>query len=187
MKNYWLIAIRLTLITAILYGVVYPLTITGIALLVAPNKGMGEVITRHGSVIGFALIGQKFDEPKYFQSRPSAVAYNAASTGGSNKAPANPEYLSSVALRIEKFLQQNPDVKKEDLPVDLVTASGSGIDPHISVQAALIQIHRIAKVRGIAESQLRSIVEQNTSASIFGIMGTKTVHVLNLNLALDNI
>ena len=183
MKTHLMIGLRLTLITMIFFGVVYPLVITGIAKL-SPSHGEGQTIEVNGKVVGFELIGQSFISEKYFNSRPSAVNYNAASTGGSNKGPTNPEYLQQVEQRIADFLKQDPGVKREDVPVDLVTASGGGLDPHISVQAALVQIPRIAKVRGVSEDVLKKLVDQNTSHSFFGL-APATVHVLKLNIALD--
>ena len=127
-----MIVLKMTFLTLIIFGILYPLFITGIAKLVAPNGGKGEEITVNGRVVGFELIGQKFDDDRYFNSRPSAVDYNAASTGGSNKGPTNPDYLAQVQARVDTFLLHNPSMKKEAIPVDLVTASGGGLDPHIS-------------------------------------------------------
>src|SRR6187455_2997339 len=135
MKNYLMIALKLTFLTVIIFGVLYPLFITGITKLVAPNGGKGEEITVNGKVVGFELIGQKFDDDRYFNSRPSAVDYNAASTGGSNKGPTNRDYLAQVQARIDTFLIHNPGVEKSQIPVDLITASGGGLDPHISPEA----------------------------------------------------
>ncbi len=187
MKNYLVTSIKLTVATAVLFGVIYPLTITGIAKLIAPNGGKGDVVIVNDTLVGYELIGQKFDDEKYFNSRPSAVDYNAASTGGSNKGPTNPEYLSLVKERIDSFLLKNPDIKKEDIPVDLVTASGGGLDPHISPQAAYVQVKRIAKVRNLDEDKIKSLVESNIKEPLFRLFGTRTVHVLKLNIALDNL
>jgi len=187
MKNYWLISIRLTLVTAILFGVLYPLAITGIAKIVAPNGGKGKEVSVNNNIVGFELIGQKFDDAKYFNSRPSAVDYNAASTGGSNKGPTNPEYLGLVEERINTFLKENPSVRKEDVPVDLVTASGGGLDPHISPHAAYVQVARIAKVRNIEEAKIRALVDDFVEKPLLNLLGTSTVHVLTLNIALDNL
>ena len=169
-----------------LFGVLYPLLITGIARIVAPNGGRGEEIVVDGKVVGFELIGQKFDDDRYFNSRPSAVDYNAAATGGSNKGPTNPDYLAQVQARIDTFLVHNPGVKKEDIPVDLVTASGGGLDPHISPAAALVQVDRIARVRNIDRDKLMALVSEHTETPIFGL-GTSRVHVLRLNLDLDKL
>lgn len=186
MKNYWITGLKLTFATMILFGVLYPLLITGIAKVAAPNGGNGEEIIVDGKVVGFELIGQKFDDDKYLNSRPSAVDYNAASTGGSNKGPTNHEYLSQVQARIDSFLLHNPGVKKEQIPVDLVTASGGGLDPHISIEAAKIQIARIAKVRGIDVRQLEKLVQDHVEEPFLG-MGPSRVHVLRLNIALNEL
>lgn len=169
----------------ILFGVAYPLLITGIAKLL-PTHGEGQVIEKSGNVIGFEVIGQSFMSEKYFNSRPSAVNYNAASAGGSNKGPTNPEYLLQIEQRIADFLKQNPDVNLQDIPVDLITASGGGLDPHTSVQAARVQIPRLSKVRGISQDVLKKLVDQNTTHPFFG-MAPATVHVLKLNMALDEL
>jgi len=186
MKTHLIIGVKITLVTIVLFGVLYPLMITGIAKVLAPNGGAGEEVIVNGKVVGFKLIGQKFDDDKYFNSRPSAVDYNAAGTGGSNKGPTNPEYLAQVQARIDTFLVHNPGVKKEQIPVDLVTASGGGLDPHISPQAAKIQIERIANVRHIDRAAVEALVNDHIAEPAFGI-GTATVHVLELNIALDNL
>lgn len=186
MKNYLIIGLKLTFVTLILFGVLYPLLITGIAKLIAPNGGGGEEIVINGKTVGFELIGQKFDDDKYFNSRPSAVDYNAASTGGSNKGPTNPDYLAQVQARIDTFLVHNPGVIKEQIPVDLVTASGGGLDPHISPASALIQIDRIASVRNISREKVVALVNDHIESPLLG-MGTSRVHVLRLNIALDDL
>jgi K+-transporting ATPase ATPase C chain len=186
MKNYLLIGIKLTATTLILFGVLYPLLITGVAKLVAPNGGKGEEVKVDGKVVGFELIGQKFEDDRYFNSRPSAVDYNAAATGGSNKGPTNPEYLAQVQARIDTFLVHNPDVKKSEIPVDLVTASGGGLDPHISPQSAKVQIARIARMRKIDVSKIENLVNSYIEEPMLGL-GTSWVHVLHLNIALDKL
>jgi K+-transporting ATPase ATPase C chain len=186
MKKYWIIGFKLTLVTLIIFGVGYPLIITGIAKVVAPNGGQGETFTVNGKTVGFELIGQKFDTDQYFNSRPSAVDYNAAATGGSNKGPTNPDYLAQVQARIDTFLIHNPSVRKSDVPVDLVTASGGGLDPHISPQAAKVQIERIATARHISKEKLNALVREYTEEPMLG-MGTARVHVLRLNVALDQL
>jgi K+-transporting ATPase ATPase C chain len=186
MKNYWMIGLKLTFLTIIVFGILYPLLMTGIAKLVAPNGGKGEEIVVDGKVVGFELIGQKFDDDKYFNSRPSAVDYNAASTGGSNKGPTNPDYLALVQARIDTFLVHNPTIKKEQIPVDLVTASGGGLDPHISPEGARVQIDRIARVRNIDRAKVEELVNNHIEEPILGL-GTARLHVLRLNLALDEL
>jgi len=180
-------ALKMTFVTIILFGVLYPLLITGVAKVIAPNKGKGEVILANGKIVAFALIGQKFDDDKYFNSRPSAVDYNAASSGGSNKGPTNPDYLAQIQARIDTFLVHNPTIKKEDVPVDLVTASGGGLDPHISPAAAAVQIDRIAKVRNLSKEKLVDLVRDHIEKPWLGLFGTYKVNVLRLNLALDEL
>ena len=187
MKTYFLPALKITALALILFGAAYPLLIVGIASVIAPNSGKGELVTENGKVAGFKLIGQKFTSDKYFNSRPSAVDYNAAATGGSNKGPSNPDYLALVEERIADFLKQNPDVKRENIPVDLVTASGGGLDPDLSPKAALIQVARIAKMRNIEASKLIQLVNQKTKQPLLGMLGTSTINVLELNMALDKL
>jgi K+-transporting ATPase ATPase C chain len=187
MKTYLIIALKMTLVTLLIFGVTYPLLITGIAKVVAPEGGMGERIKVNGKVVGFELIGQKFDDDRYFNSRPSAVDYNAAATGGSNKGPTNPDYLAQIQARIETFLLHNPTIKKENIPVDLVTASGGGLDPHISPAAAKVQIERVARIRKISVEKLAALVNHHIETPFLGIFGTSRVHVLRLNIALDEL
>ena len=164
---------------------VYTLIILGIAQM-APNHGKGFVIETHGKKY-YENIGQKFTADKYFWSRPSAVDYNAAGSGGSNKGPSNPEYLKTVSDRIDTFLAHNPTVKKADIPSDIVTASGSGEDPNISVQAALIQTERIAKVRNLTAENLKMLVNNHIEKPLFGIFGIEKINVLKLNLDLEQV
>lgn len=185
MKKHLAIAIRLTIVTMILFGVIYPMIITGIAWITGPNSGKGETIAIDGKTYGFKVVGQSFTSDKYFNSRPSAVSYNAAATGGSNKGPSNPEYLAQVEKRITDFIAHNPTVKREDVPVDLVTASGGGLDPHISVEAANVQVARIASARGISAEVVMAIIEENTEGPLLGLFGPKGVNVLKANLALE--
>lgn len=185
MKTHLLIGLKLTLVTVILFGIGYPLLITLVSKI-STGSGDGETVAVNGIVKGFELIGQKFDDDKYFNSRPSAVDYNAASTGGSNKGPTNPDYLAQVQARIDTFLVHNPTIKKEQLPVDLVTASGGGLDPHISPAGARVQIDRIARVRNIDAKKVAALVDQYTESPMLGV-GTSRVHVLRLNIALDEL
>ncbi len=168
----------------VLLAVIYPMAIFGIAQL-APNKGKGETITVNGKVVGYQKIGQKFDKSNYFWGRPSAVDYNAAGSGGSNKGPSNSDYLTLVQKRIDTFLIVHPYLKKSEIPADMVTASGSGLDPNISPQAALIQVKRVAKERNLSEEKVQALVQAkiNTPA----VIGTATVNVLELNVALDEL
>lgn len=177
-------ALRLTLVLIILTAVIYPLVVAGIARL-APGGGEGVKIEAKGRVVGYAAIGQKFTEDRYFNSRPSAVDYNAAGSAGSNKGPGNPDYLKTVQARIDTFLVHNPGRKKADIPAELVTASGSGLDPDLSPEAATIQVARIARVRHLPASRLTDLVNEHTEGAFLGIFGPSKVNVLKLNLALD--
>ncbi|MEJ0030185.1 MAG: potassium-transporting ATPase subunit C [Bacteroidota bacterium] len=170
-------SLRLTLVTLLIFGVLYPLLITGIAYVTTRNHGKGDM----------SLIGQSFSSDKYFNGRPSAVGYNAAATGGSNKGPSNPEYLAQVEQRINDFMTHNPTVKRGDITVDLVTASGGGLDPHISVKAAVIQADRIAIARGLMKQSVIEVINANIERPLLGLFGSERVNVLNLNIALDQI
>jgi len=182
MKKNFIIAIRLTLVCTVFFCGIYLLAIFGVSKLVP--RGMSFSKTESGY---YENVGQSFASDKYFYSRPSSVDYNAAGSGGSNKGPSNPDYLATVQARIDTFLVHNPDVKKEDIPSDLVTASGSGLDPNISVQGAKVQVKRIAKIRNISEELINQTIEQQTEKPLLGIFGTEKINVLKLNLALDNI
>lgn len=186
MKNHIGPAIRLTLVLLVILSVIYPLVIAGVGRL-TPGGGKGETVSVNGKVVGYALVGQKFTEDRYFNSRPSAVDYNAAGSGGSNKGPSNPDYLKAVQARIDTFLVHNPGVKKEEIPVELVTASGSGLDPDLSPAAAKIQVARIAKIRSISADRLNQLVDEHTQGPLFGLFGPSTVNVLKLNVALDGL
>lgn len=185
MKKEIIPSIILTIVCIILLSGIYPAIVWGIAQL-APNKGEGFVIKDKGNSYFYENIGQNFSDDKYFLSRPSAAGYNAAGSGGSNKGPDNPDYLLQVQARIDTFIVHNPGVNKGDIPSDLVTASGSGLDPHISVQAAKIQINRIAKVRGLSESAISGLVQAHLEPPMYG-MGPERINVLKLNIALDKI
>lgn len=167
----------------VLFAVIYPLAIYGIAQF-APNRGKGETLSVNGKVVGYQKIGQKFDKSNYFWGRPSAVGYNAAGSAGSNKGPSNEEYLALVQKRIDTFLLAHPYLKKSQIPADIVTASGSGLDPDISVQAAKIQARRIATVRMIDEQSVLKLIANQSEKSLFG---PEKINVLQLNIALDKL
>ena len=181
-----MIALKLTLVLIILCSVLYPLLIAAVGKL-TPGGGKGKTITVNGRVVGYDLVGQKFTEDKYFWSRPSAADYNAAGSSGSNKGPTNPEYLKQVQDRIDTFLAHNPGVKKDEIPADLVTASGSGEDPDISPAAAYVQVKRIAAVRKISEDRIKDLVDEHVDKPLLGLLGPKKVNVLRLNIALDQL
>jgi K+-transporting ATPase ATPase C chain len=186
MKQHILPALRLTLFCLIFFSGIYTLLIFGIAQL-APARGEGETILLNGKVVGYTLEGQNFTSDKYFMSRPSAAGYNAAGSAGSNKGPTNPDYLKDVQTRIDSFLAHNKNIPKEKIPSELVTASGSGLDPDISPKGAYIQVQRIASVRGISADKINSLISLSIQKPLLGIFGTERVNVLKLNLALDNI
>jgi len=180
-------ALRMLVVLTALTGLVYPLVMTGIAQIAFPKAANGSLIVINGKNLGSTLIGQPFDDPKYFWSRPSATSpqpYNGASSGASNQGARNPALADAVKDRIKALRDADPD-NKAPIPVDLVTASGSGLDPHLSVAAAEYQIGRVAKARSLPEQQVRSLVSENTEARTFGILGEPRVNVLALNLALD--
>ena len=186
MKKYLLPSLKLTLVLLVLCSVLYPLFIAAVGKL-TPGGGNGETVKVNSKVVGYALISQKFTDDKYFWSRPSAVDYNAAGSAGSNKGPTNPDYLKQVQDRIDTFLAHNPGVKKEDIPAELVTASGSGEDPDLSPAAARVQVKRIAAIRKIDESKLYALVDQHTEGPLLGFLGPSKINVLKLNIALDEL
>lgn len=183
MKKNLLISLRLTIVMIVICAGLYPMLIAGIGKA-APNGGKGKTVSVNGKVVGYENIGQKFTEDKYFWGRPSAVDYNAAGSAGSNKGPSNPDYLKIVQDRIDTFLVHNPGVKKEEVPADLVTASGSGLDPHISPGATYVQIKRIAAVRQLPEERIKKLVDGQIEKTI---LGPSVVNVLKLNIELDKL
>ncbi|MBA4166560.1 MAG: K(+)-transporting ATPase subunit C [Chitinophagaceae bacterium] len=186
MKSYILPSIKLTLLLFVLCAGVYPLLIAGIGKM-APGKGNGETLSVNGRVVGYEKIGQKFTADKYFRGRPSAVDYNAAGSAGSNKAPSNPDYLKQVQDRIDSFMVHNPGVSKEKIPAEMVTASGSGLDPDISRASALIQVSRIASVRKISQDKLIQLIGDHVEKPLAGILGPSKINVLKLNISLDEL
>ena len=171
----------------LLTGVVYPLVVTAVAQTVFPQQANGSLIEQEGVIVGSALIGQPFDDPAYFWGRPSLTSsypYNGAASAGSNIAPSNPALVERVAARIASLEATDP-TNPLPIPVDLVTASGSGLDPHITLAAAEYQIPRVARVRGLETSVVRQLVAEYTGGRTFGLLGEPRVNVLKLNLALD--
>jgi len=186
MKQHMLIAFRLTIVCLIFFAGIYTLLILGIAQA-SPNKGDGETVSVHGKVVGYKLEGQSFTQDKYFWSRPSAVGYNAAGSAGSNKGPTNPDYLKQVHDRLDSFLVHNPGISKTTVPAELVTASGSGLDPDLSPAAAYVQVKRIAAIRSIPEEKITALVTSQVQQPLMDMLGTATVNVLQLNIELDKL
>lgn len=186
MRSSLITAIRYTLITTVLLGIVYPLAITAIAQLIMRNKADGQLIVRNGEVIGSAIIGQSFTSDKYFHSRPSAAGngYDAANSGGSNLAQSNSALVARVKAAVEAYQKQNPG---NPVPVDLVTTSASGLDPDISPAAALYQVDTVATARHLPENTVRALVEKHIEGRTFGLLGEPRVNVLRLNLDLDQL
>jgi K+-transporting ATPase ATPase C chain len=188
----WSIIIRPALVLlallSVLTGIVYPLVVTGVAQAAFPSQASGSLVVQEGKVRGSALIGQPFDEPRYFWSRPSATtpAYNGAASSGSNLGPLNPALTDAVKARVEALRAADPG-DTGPVPVDLVTASGSGLDPHISPAAAQYQAGRVARARGLDPERVRQLVVEHTEGRQLGVLGEPHVNVLLLNLALDRL
>jgi K+-transporting ATPase ATPase C chain len=177
-------AVLMTIVTTLILGIIYPLAITAIAQVVFPHQANGQLIERNGTVIGSSLIGQGFASPGYFRSRPSAtaVAYDSANSAGSQLGPTNKKLVDAVTANVDVARKENPDAP---VPVDLVTTSASGFDPHISPAAAAFQVPRVASERGISDADVRHLVDLHTEGRQFGFLGEARVNVLELNVALD--
>ena len=178
--------LKLTVIFMIILGLAYPLFMTGITNVIYPEKSKGSLICNKDELIGSKLIGQKFTDDKWFQGRPSAVDYDASKSGGSNLAMSNPEFKKSMDKNISDFISKNPGVKREDIPADLITASGSGLDPEITIEAARLQAERVAKANGITVEEVNKIIDKNKSDKFLGVAGQERVNVLKLNLDILN-
>lgn len=180
----FIVAVLMTIVTTLLLGVAYPLAITAIAQVAFPRQANGQLIERHGGIVGSRLIGQGFSKAGYFHSRPSATAtpYDAANSGGSNLGPTNKKLVEAVKANVDAARADNPGVS---VPIDLVTTSASGFDPHISPAAAAFQVPRVAREREAPEQQIRELVDAHTEGRTFGFLGEARVNVLELNLELD--
>ena len=176
-------AFRLTLVFCVFLSVTYILVLWLFAKVAGPNDGNAEVATLDGKVVGAANVGQQFTQDIYFWGRPSCAGdgYDAASSGGSNKGPTNPEYLAEVEARIDTFLVHHPYLQRKDVPAEMVTASGSGLDPDITPQCARVQVRRVAAARGMSEQQVADLVEKSIQSPFLGLFGTEKVNVLKLN------
>jgi K+-transporting ATPase ATPase C chain len=183
------VACKMTIALTLLTGILYPLVMAGLAHLLFPNQAEGSLILHNGQVVGSALIGQNFSSPRYFHGRPSTAGdkgYDAANSAGSNLGPTNKTLIETVRSRASTLREHEPGINHGQLPVDLVTASGSGLDPEITPAAAEIQVPRVARARGLREDAVRSLVRTYTQGRVLGILGELGVNVLELNLALDN-
>jgi potassium-transporting ATPase KdpC subunit len=186
MKKNLIIAALMTLVTTVLFGLLFPLLITGLAQVLFHDQANGELVSRNGHVVGSRLIGQSFSSPGYFHSRPSSAGtgYDAGNSGGSNLGPTNQSLIARVQGDADRLQLENP---ASAIPMDLLTTSGSGLDPHISPEAAEFQVPRIAKERGLSQDIVREVIHQHTELRQFGFLGEPRVNVLELNLTLDEI
>ena len=186
MHSVWKTSIRFTLVTTVLLGLGYPLFVTGVAGLIFPHKAGGSLILKDGTVIGSELLAQSFTSDRYFHPRPSAAGngYDATASGGSNLAQSSKALVDRIQGSIDKLSKENPG---KPVPIDLVTTSGSGLDPDITPDAAYFQAPRVAKARGISEDRIRQLIAQNITSRQLGFLGEPRVNVLDLNLALDNL
>jgi K+-transporting ATPase ATPase C chain len=180
--------IRLTAASIVLCGLVYPALVTGTAQVMMSDKADGSLIyNKKKEVIGSELIGQEFKDPRYFQGRVSSIEYKSEASGSNNYAPSNPDLLKRTEETVQKWKEENPDVPVSEVPIDLVTNSGSGLDPHISPEAAYVQIDRIAKLNNIDKETLKELVKSHIEKPDLGVFGTEKVNVLKLNLELQKI
>ena len=180
-------SLRLTLVFCVFFSICYILVLWIFGLIVGPGGGNAETLVLTGRVVGAANVGQQFTKDVYFWGRPSHAGdgYDASSSSGSNKGPTNEEYLADVNTRIDSFLEKHPYLERNDVPSEMVTASASGLDPHITPESAYVQVKRVAKARGMEEGAVRSLVDQAVEKPLLGMFGTEKVNVLKLNIALE--
>ena len=184
MKNF-IKSIRITIEFCILFSVCYVLILWAFGQFFGPGEGNAETITLNGKVVGAANVGQAFTKDIYFWGRPSAADYKADSSAGSNKGPTNEAYLAEVEARVDSFLVHHPYLERKDVPVEMVTASGSGLDPHITPACAYVQVKRVAEARGMSEEAVKALVDKMVEKPFLGLFGTEKVNVLKLNVALE--
>jgi K+-transporting ATPase ATPase C chain len=184
MKKHFTTAILMTIVTTLLLGIVYPFVVTGLAQILFPQQANGGLISVNGKIVGARLIGQPFSSPGYFRSRPSAAGagYDAGNSGGSNLGPTNKMLIDRMTGDVQKAQAENPNAQ---VPMDLVTTSGSGLDPHISPEAAAFQVPRVARERKMSEADVRTLIANHTEGRQFGFLGEPRVNVLELNLDID--
>lgn len=180
-------SLRLTLVFCVFFSICYILVLWIFGLIAGPGGGNAETLVLNGRVVGAANVGQQFTKDIYFWGRPSHAGdgYDASSSSGSNKGPTNEEYLADVNIRIDSFLKKHPYLERKDVPSEMVTASASGLDPHITPESAYVQVKRVAKARGMEEGAVRSLVDQAVEKPLLGMFGTEKVNVLKLNIALE--
>jgi potassium-transporting ATPase KdpC subunit len=186
----FMVAVKMTIVLTVLTGIIYPLAMVGLAHVLFPAQAEGSLLYRNGTVVGSSLMGQNFKSPGYFHSRPSAAGnngYDPTSSSGSNLGPTNKSLIDSVKGRLKSVLEENPGTQPSQVPVDIVTASGSGLDPEISPAAAELQVARVAKAKGVSQDAVRALVSTYTRPRLGGFLGEPGVNVLELNLALDEL
>lgn len=187
MKSNLIKSVKITLVFCVFFSVFYIAILWLFAKVAGPNDGNAELVELNGKVVGAANVGQMFTQDVYFWGRPSHAGdgYDASSSAGSNKGPTNPEYLAEVSVRVDSFLVHHPYLKRSEVPSEIVTASASGLDPHISPASAYVQVQRVAEARGLSLEKVKSIVDANVQKPLLGLFGTSKVNVLKLNVALD--
>lgn len=183
-------ACKMTIVLTVLTGIIYPVAMVGMSNLIFPYQAQGSLLVRDGRIVGSSLIGQNFAAPRYFQSRPSAAGdkgYDASNSSGSNLGPTNKALIDAVRQRLKAVVENNPGISADQVPIDLVTTSGSGLDSEISPAAAAIQVARVAKARGVSEDAVRGLIAEHARDRWAGVVGEPGVNVLELNLALDQL